>query len=142
MMSKFMTTSLISQNRPYSAGSVVLIILNLNTFNSSIILNDQALVSSRRDVYWLTPPEGIQNILSKYALLYLLTIVKPHTLSFIQSYRQVTLNGKLLELVNNLDIPDLNPEEKEADKEIELPTLSFGFQVFKDAKAKGCIKSN
>ena len=116
--------------------------LNLNTFNSSIKLNDPALISSRRDVYWLTPPGGLQNILSKYVLLDLLTIVKPHTLFFIQSYRQVTLNGKLLELVNNLDIPDLNPTEKEAGKEIELPTLSFGFYVFKDTKAKGCIKSN
>ena len=52
----------------------------------------------------------------------------------------MTLNGKLLELVNNLDIPDLNPAEKEVGKEIELPTLSFGFYVFKDANAKGCIK--
>ena len=77
MMSIFMTTPLISQHRTYPAGSVVLIILNLNTFNTSITLNDQALVSSRRDVYWLTPPEGVQNILSKYALLDLLTIVKP-----------------------------------------------------------------
>ena len=52
----------------------------------------------------------------------------------------MTLNGKLLELVNNLDIPNLNPANMEAGKEIELPTLSFGFYVFKDVKANGCIK--
>ena len=55
---------------------------------------------------------------------------------------QVTLNGNLLELVNNLDIPDLNPTEKEAGKGKELPTLSFGFYVFKDANANACIKSS
>ena len=47
----------------------------------------------------------------------------------------MTLNGKLLELINNLDIPDLITAEKEAGIDIELPTLSFGFYVFKDAKA-------
>ena len=53
--------------RLYPAGSVVLIILNLNTFNTSITLNDQALIFSRRDVYWLTLPGGPDNIMSKYA---------------------------------------------------------------------------
>lgn len=54
-------------------------------------------------------------------------------------YRQVTLNGELLELVDNLAIPELSPVEQEPSKYIHLPTLSFGFYVFKDAQAEGCI---
>jgi hypothetical protein len=57
----------------------------------------------------------------------------------IYLYRQVTLNGELLELVDNLSIPELTPAQQEPSEYIHLPTLSFGFYVFKDAQADGCI---
>lgn len=75
-------------------------------------------------------------------LLYSTCTKKTISVSLIIStsyYRQVTLNGKLLELVDNFTIPDLVPVEQEASKEIKLPTLSFGFCVFKDTKAKACM---
>ena len=56
-------------------------------------------------------------------------------------YRQVTLNGKLLELVNNSTLPDLSPMQEAASQDIQLPKLSFGFYVFKDGKAKGCMST-
>ena len=121
--------------RLYSAGSVAMILLNLNTFNTSITLNDHQLTSSRRDVYWLTPPGGVEYIMSKYMCTF-----KPYTLiNEITFYRQVTLNGKLLELVDNSILPDLSPAEHNSSKHIHLPRLSFGFYVFKDANAEGCM---
>jgi len=53
--------------------------------------------------------------------------------------RQVTLNGHLLQLVDNTSLPELEPEEQVASNTLFLPALSFGFQVFKEANAKACM---
>lgn len=50
---------------------------------------------------------------------------------------EVTLNGKLLQLDGD-ELPDLVPEEQAAVGSVFLPALSFGFYVFKDAKAGAC----
>ena len=55
------------------------------------------------------------------------------------SSRQVTLNGHLLQLVDNTALPELEPVEQEASDTISLPALSFGFQVFKEANALACM---
>ena len=49
----------------YPAGSVVLILLNLNTYDTNATLANTELASSSRDVYWLTPPGNSTNVLSK-----------------------------------------------------------------------------
>ena len=56
----------------------------------------------------------------------------PHTHTPLSS-RQVTLNGDLLQLVDNTSLPELEPVELEASDTVSLPALSFGFQVFKEA---------
>ena len=55
------------------------------------------------------------------------------------SPRQVTLNGHLLQLVDNTSLPELEPVEQEASDTVSLPALSFGFQVFKEANTKACM---
>jgi len=40
----------------YPAGSVVLLVLNLHTFDTTATLSNSELATSSRDVYWLTPP--------------------------------------------------------------------------------------
>lgn len=55
------------------------------------------------------------------------------------THREVTLNGKILSLVNNTTLPDLSPLQQEPTETINLPALSFGFYVFKDVKAEACI---
>lgn len=58
---------------------------------------------------------------------------------FCDVYRKVMLNGELLGLVNNENIPNLKPVEQPAKEYVHLPPLSFGFYVFKDTKAQGCM---
>ena len=61
------------------------------------------------------------------------------TLNFPISPRQVTLNGHLLQLVDNTSLPELEPVEQKASDTVSLPALSFGFQVFKEANALSCM---
>lgn len=51
--------------RLYHDGSVVLMMLNLNKMKASVELKDKELASSSRDVYWLTLPEGTDDLQSK-----------------------------------------------------------------------------
>ena len=99
----------------YPAGSVVMLLLNMNFSSVSAHLVNAELASSSRDVYWLTPPSG--NLTST----------------------SVQLNGQLLQLVDNTELPDLKPEEQAASSTITLPPISFGFYVFKDTKAPACM---
>ena len=99
----------------YPAGSVVMLLLNMNFSSVSAHLVNAELASSPRDVYWLTPPSG--NLTST----------------------SVQLNGQLLQLVDNTELPDLKPEEQAASSSITLPPISFGFYVFKDTKAPACM---
>ena len=48
------------------------------------------------------------------------------------------LNGHLLHLDGDT-LPDLEPEEQKNSDTIFLPALSFGFYIFKDAKAAACM---
>jgi heparanase 1 len=100
---------------PYPAGSVVLLLLNLNFSAVSADLLNSELVSSERDVFWLSPPAG--NLTST----------------------SVQLNGLTLKLVDDRDLPELEPEEQPASPSLSLPAISFGFIVFKDANVKACL---
>ena len=56
--------------------------------------------------------------------------------------RTVALNGKVLEVSDGVDLPDLTPMHQDGRSMLELPALSFGYYVFKDAKAKACMNSS
>ena len=60
----------------------------------------------------------------------------------LQKCRKVALNGKVLEVSGGINLPDLTPKHQDASSMLELPALSFGYYVFKDAKAKACINSS
>lgn len=86
--------------------------MNFTTVTAN--LQNVELATSRRDIYWLTPPAG--NLSSK----------------------SVQLNGVTLELVDDTYLPDLNPEEQLASSSLTLPAISFGFIVFRDVLAAAC----
>ncbi|XP_064386815.1 heparanase-like [Halichondria panicea] len=100
----------------YPSGDVVLLVLNLHTYDTTATLMSPSLAAAPRDVYWLSPPGNTTNVLSK----------------------EVALNGVVLSL-NNDSLPDLPPLQQSATPTLHLPALSFGFYVFKDTKAKACM---
>lgn len=99
----------------YPLGSVVLIILNLNFYVATADLLNEDLVLSDRDVFWLSPPAG--NLTST----------------------SVQLNGVTLELVQNTELPNFEPDEQQPGVRLLLPSISFGFIVFKNAKLNACL---
>lgn len=99
----------------YPTGSVALILLNMNFTMTTAQLVNAELTTSSRDVYWLTPPHG--NLTST----------------------SVLLNGQLLKLVDNTELPELKPLEQPASSTITLPPISFGIYVFKESKAPACL---
>ena len=92
-----------------------MLLLNMNFSSVSTELKNTELASSSRDVYWLTPANGELNSTS------------------------VELNCRLLQLVDNTELPELSPEEQPASASITLPPISFGFIVFKDTKIPACL---
>ena len=94
---------------------MVLLLLNLNFSAVSADLLNSELVSSERDVFWLSPPAG--NLTST----------------------SVQLNGLTLKLVDDRELPELEPEEQSAGPSLALPPISFGFIIFKDAKVEACL---
>jgi heparanase 1 len=99
---------------PYPAGSVVLLLLNTNFTTATAELLNEDLASSYRDVFWLSPPAGDLTSTS------------------------VLLNEVLLELVDNRDLPHLVPAEDSRGSSLSVPSISFGFVVFKDTKIPAC----
>ena len=99
----------------YPMGSVVLIVLNMNFYVATADLLNEDLVSSERDVFWLSPPGG--NLTST----------------------SVQLNGVTLELVKNTELPNFKPDEQQPGGRLILPSISFGFIVFKNAKLNACL---
>lgn len=59
------SVNLVDIGRLYTEGNVVLMILNLNKMKASVELKDHELASSQRDVYWMTPPGGMDDLQSK-----------------------------------------------------------------------------
>lgn len=51
--------------RLYPDGDIVLILLNMNNMTTSVTLRDEGLISTSRDVYWLTPPGGTSDLQSR-----------------------------------------------------------------------------
>ena len=98
----------------YPAGSVVLLLLNTNFTTATAELLNEDLASSYRDVFWLSPPAGDLTSTS------------------------VLLNGVLLELVDNRDLPHLVPAEDSPGSSLSVPSISFGFVVFRDTKIPAC----
>lgn len=94
---------------------MVLLLLNMNFSSVSADLLNSELASSKRDVFWLSPPTG--NLTST----------------------AVQLNGHTLQLVNDTDLPDLIAEEQPASPSLSLPAISFGFIVFKETKGLACL---
>ena len=86
----------------------------MNSTSTTAYLTNSELASSTRDVYWLTPPSG--NLTST----------------------SVELNGLLLQLDNNVELPEIKALEMPAGSIITLPPISFGFYVFKNSKAIAC----
>ena len=60
-----MTAVLLVLLPSYPAGSVVLVLLNLHTFDTNATLSNNELASSTRDAYWLTPPGNITDVESR-----------------------------------------------------------------------------
>ena len=98
----------------YPAGSVVMLLLNTNFTTATVELLNEELASSYRDVFWLSPPAG--DLTSTLVLL----------------------NGVLLELVDNRNLPHLVPAEDYPGSSLSVPRISFGFVVFKDTKIPAC----
>ena len=63
-------------------------------------------------------------------------------INIITKCRTVALNGKVLEVSDGANLPDLTPMYQGPSSVLELPALSFGYYVFKDAKAKACMNSS
>ena len=59
-------------------------------------------------------------------------------LSIFISFRQVALNGKTLQLIDDHTLPQLVPVQQSASRGIMFPPLSLGFFVFPDASAAAC----
>ena len=93
---------------------MVLLLLNTNFTTATVELLNEELASSYRDVFWLSPPAG--DLTSTLVLL----------------------NGVLLELVDNRDLPHLVPTVDYPDSSLSVPSISFGFVVFKDTKIPAC----
>ncbi|KAM5192818.1 heparanase isoform 2-T2 [Mantella aurantiaca] len=53
--------------------------------------------------------------------------------------KTVLLNSEVLRMVDDKTLPTLNGKEKAPGSPLELPSLSFGFYVVKDAKASACL---
>ena len=52
--------------------------------------------------------------------------------------RTVSLNGKVLKLVDDRTLPDLAPKSVPGDEPLNLPPLTFGFYVIPKASASAC----
>ena len=81
---------------------------------------------------------GISVITDVIVWVYFLIII------IISSYiiihcRLVSLNGIKLTLVDNLNLPAMPPMEEPPKPSLNLPPMSFGFLVFKNANAEACI---
>ena len=50
----------------------------------------------------------------------------------------MSLNGVELTLVDNLNLPEMPPKEDPPMPFLVLPSMSFGFIVFKKVKAAAC----
>ena len=70
------------------------------------------------------------------------SIAKKFNENIITKRRTVALNGKVLELSGDVNLPDLTPMRQDASSMLELSAVSFGYYVFKDAKAKACMNSS
>ncbi|XP_064113479.1 heparanase-like [Macrobrachium nipponense] len=97
----------------YKRGNVVIFGVNVDHSRSSKIQFDKMSPDHSIQQYLLEAPDN-----------------------FIQS-GDVMLNGILLEMTSDEELPDLEPHLLSG-KEIEIPPLSFGFWVVVDAQAQDC----
>ncbi|XP_028408054.1 heparanase-like [Dendronephthya gigantea] len=97
----------------YEAGAVTLIVLNLHQDETLVIELQKDLKKFDVDQFLLQP--GTKNITSKSA----------------------KLNGKLLKLLEDYRLPDLNAVK--VNQPFSVPPLTYGFFVIPNANAKGCL---
>ncbi|XP_068709263.1 heparanase-like isoform X2 [Montipora foliosa] len=100
-------------SRKYPSGSITLLALNVNVHDPVELKLTGGLQGKDIEEYLLMATNG--DLTSK----------------------SVTLNGRVLELVNDHTLPDLVPAR--TSKPIILPPLSFGLYVIPGAAAKACI---
>ncbi|XP_066976946.1 heparanase-like [Macrobrachium rosenbergii] len=97
----------------YKPGNVVIFGVNVDHSRSSRVTFDKMSPDHSIQQYLLEPPDN-----------------------FIQS-GDVMLNGKLLEMTSDEELPDLDPHLLSG-QELEIPPLSFGFWVVVDAHVQDC----
>ena len=103
----------------YDAGSITLLVLNLqnNTIEFDINLDSQIedTANAYYDEYILTSYPGVLNS------------------------RDMYLNGKYIQMVDNSTFPSLLGVQKDYGSTIEMPALSYGFVVVSGAQASVCM---
>ena len=106
-----------SKSSRYDTGSLVLIALNTQHNDVQLVLTN-GLENLPVDQYLLTPGQN-NNVTSQ----------------------TVKLNGKLLQLVNDTFLPNVEPKTITPPDDIMLPPVSYGFFVIPDAKVDACQMS-
>lgn len=103
----------------YPKGSVTAVILNTyNTTNADVTLNvvDSIMnINANWDEYILTSYPDVPNS------------------------RDIYLNGDLINLSSETELPVLNGKSVNANSQITMPPLSYGFVVISGANAKACM---
>jgi len=99
----------------YPPGSVTIFAINFSQNLTKSLELPEAWRQYSTDMYLLTPPGG--DLLSQ----------------------QVELNGQVLELVTDTQLPRLLPQTLPSQQPFTLPPLSFGFLVVPSASAKACL---
>jgi heparanase 1 len=103
-----------SERSGYETGSLVLIALNTQHNEVQLVLTD-GLEKLSVEQYLLTPGES-NNLTSQ----------------------TVKLNGKLIQMVNDTFLPDLQPKPLIPTESIILPPVSYGFFVVPNAQVEAC----
>lgn len=101
----------------YKAGTVVLYAINLHP-NTSITLSfDHSVFHGKSHIYLLQP--GNNNLQST----------------------EVYLNRKVMKMIDDITLPELNPDYSVVTSGFKLPPLTFGFIVFLDSHIHICSKT-
>ena len=106
----------------YDTGSVTLLILNLQNNSVSFDIDLIPLIVNTSSIYY------DEYILTSY----------PN----VVNSRDIFLNGKLLQMIDNTTFPNVIGVRKEYRSTVEMPALSYGFVVIANAQAGECIQDN
>jgi len=96
-------------------GSVTLLLLNLHPSVSYNVITSIEVYNGPRDEYLLTAPENRLQL------------------------QQTQLNGKLLQLTPDLQIPELPPVRRAGNEPLVIAPLSYGYVVLLEKRAEACL---